>query len=67
MSWFSRWMMSRWYNTVEMRHALDGKPRRDGKGGWTKGECEFSRTGWAWVQGHNCSCQPAKKPRGTDG
>lgn len=44
--------------------------RRDGVNGWTKDECPFSRTGWAWCKagtgragGIGCTCEPCKPPR----
>ena len=39
--------------------------RRDGADGWTKDECPFSRTGWAWHLHGDCTCEPCRPPRET--
>ena len=42
--------------------------RIDGKNGWMKVPCNWSRTGWAWAKGDDscmaeCTCDPCKPPR----
>jgi len=40
------------------------KRRKDGKDGWKKDECHWSRTGWAWwkedKRHYFCTCEPCQ-------
>jgi hypothetical protein len=41
--------------------------RSDGKDGWKKDSCHYSKTGWAWHREENgqfiCTCIPCKAPK----
>ena len=46
--------------------------RREGKDGWYKNICHYSRTGWAWWNNQGelegrfrgvCTCNPCKPPK----
>lgn len=40
--------------------------RQEGKDGWTKTLCPWSKTQWAWEREGGCTCCPCTPPKDTE-